>query len=182
MKVFRIPSLIPKSPWFRGGASSLQASSFTPKGTLFVHMWAVIGRVACSRSHSPKHAAGAYVSVCGTRVIGPALCLVLKWGTTEEEQISLHGSARGQHSQLLLAWASPVLGLSRQAHPSHHSRCLVAAGMTQPAKCLGKSPLCRHMSCCLAKCTVPMGSTCTHSIVDGLCAAWRALGIHPLGA
>ena len=85
-------------PWFRGGANSLLASSSTPKGTLFVQLWAVIGRVACSHSHSPKHAAGAWVSVYGTRVIGPALCLVLKWGTTEEEQISLHGSARGQHS------------------------------------------------------------------------------------
>ena len=57
-------------PW--GGASSLQASPRTPKGTLFVIMimWAVIGWVACSRSRSSKHAAGAYVSVWKGECVG----------------------------------------------------------------------------------------------------------------
>ena len=132
--------------------------------------WQVFSRIMCSGECFPAHGS-------------PSWTLWLHHAGGQRQLASLGCVASDLSAALLhLAWASPVLGFSRQAHSSHHSRCLMAAGRTQPAKCLGKDPLCCHMSCCLAKCTVPMGSTCAHSNVDGLCAARRALGIQPLGA
>ena len=129
---------------------------------------AEISRIMCSGESFPAHGS-------------PSWTLWLHHAGGQRHLASLGCVACSMAAMLLLARASPVSEFSTQAHPSHHSMGLMAAGRTQPAKCLGKSSWCCHMLSCLAKRTVPMGTTCKHFDVDGLCAARWALGIQPLG-
>ena len=74
------------------------------------------------------------VCVC-RRVYGPMPCLVLWWGTAEEEQFTCTEVRMAGTQMPLLTRAELATGFSSHAYQRYHSRCLVASRVL-PLSCV----------------------------------------------
>ena len=85
--------------------------------------------------------------MCVQASVRALLCLVLWWGTAEEEQFTCTEVRKAGTHVPLLTRAELAPGFSNHAYKCYHSSGLVATGWTLPVTCVMKQALVLRLSC-----------------------------------